>query len=35
MDTLDRAFDAAGNQVWGSKGEPYQFRWVNSLKGDR
>ncbi|WP_199329359.1 chromophore lyase CpcT/CpeT [Coleofasciculus sp. FACHB-1120] len=28
MDTLDRAFDAAGNQVWGSKGEPYQFRWV-------
>lgn len=29
MDTLDRAFDAAGNQVWGSKGEPYQFRWIN------
>lgn len=27
MDTMDRAFDAAGNQVWGSKGEPYQFRW--------
>lgn len=28
MDTWDRAFDAAGNQVWGAKGAPYQFRWV-------
>lgn len=28
MDTWDRAFDAAGNQVWGAKGEPYQFRWI-------
>lgn len=28
MDTLDRAFDAAGNQVWGAKNEPYQFRWI-------
>lgn len=28
MDTLDRGFDAAGKQIWGATGEPYQFRWV-------
>jgi hypothetical protein len=27
MDTWDRGFDAAGNQVWGAKDKPYQFRW--------
>lgn len=25
MDTWDRGFDAAGNQVWGAKDKPYQF----------
>ncbi len=28
MDTLDRGFDAAGNQIWGAKEAPYQFRWI-------
>ncbi|MEM8807159.1 MAG: chromophore lyase CpcT/CpeT [Cyanobacteria bacterium P01_G01_bin.38] len=28
MDTWDRGFDAAGNQVWGAEDEPYQYRWV-------
>jgi len=32
MDTLDRGFDAAGNQIWGAKEEPYQFRWIDSGK---
>lgn len=35
MDTLDRGFDAAGNQIWGAKDEPYKFRWINKVKGDR
>lgn len=26
MDTWDRGFDAAGNQVWGAEDEAYQFR---------
>ncbi len=30
MDTLDRAFDAAGNFLWGAKDLPYQFRWVEA-----
>lgn len=29
MDTLDRGFDADGNQVWGAKDEPYKFRWID------
>lgn len=29
MDTWDRGFDAAGNQVWGAKEESYQFRWIS------
>ncbi|MEC4984489.1 MAG: chromophore lyase CpcT/CpeT [Oscillatoria sp. PMC 1068.18] len=29
MDTWDRGFDAAGNQVWGAENEAYQFRWVD------
>ena len=29
MDTWDRGFDAAGNQVWGAKNESYQFRWID------
>lgn len=33
MDTLDRGFDADGNQVWGAKNYPYQFRWINSVPG--
>ncbi|MEO1403883.1 MAG: chromophore lyase CpcT/CpeT [Cyanobacteria bacterium J06635_1] len=28
MDTWDRGFDAAGNQVWGAQDEPYQYRWL-------
>lgn len=28
MDTLDRGFDASGNQVWGATNETYQFRWI-------
>ena len=33
MDTWDRGFDASGNQVWGAKDKPYQFRWIsNSFK---
>ncbi len=32
MDTLDRGFDAAGNQIWGAKEEPYQFRWIDGGK---
>lgn len=32
MDTLDRGFDAAGNQIWGAKEEPYQFRWIEKGK---
>ncbi|MBE9193626.1 chromophore lyase CpcT/CpeT [Gloeocapsopsis crepidinum LEGE 06123] len=28
MDTWDRGFDAAGNQVWGAQSEAYQFRWI-------
>lgn len=35
MDTLDRGFDAAGNQVWGAKDKPYQFRWINAGERDR
>lgn len=35
MDTLDRGFDAAGNQIWGAKEEPYQFRWIDRMKGKR
>jgi hypothetical protein len=31
MDTWDRGFDAEGNQVWGAKEEPYQYRWLNNL----
>ena len=34
MDTLDRGFDAAGNQIWGAKEEPYQFRWIDTVKAD-
>ena len=30
MDTYDRGFDAAGNQVWGANDESYQFRWVKN-----
>ena len=33
MDTLDRGFDAAANQIWGAKEEPYQFRWIGGGKG--
>ena len=33
MDTYDRGFDAAGNQVWGADDESYQFRWVKSNNG--
>ena len=29
MDTWDRGFDAAGNQVWGAQDKPYEFRWIN------
>ena len=29
MDTWDRGFDAAGNQVWGAEETPYQYRWVD------
>ena len=29
MDTWDRGFDAAGNQVWGAKNESYQFLWID------
>jgi hypothetical protein len=32
MDTWDRGFNANGNQVWGAKDKPYQFRWIDSLK---
>lgn len=35
MDTLDRGFNAAGNQIWGAKDKPYQFRWIDSMKGKR
>lgn len=35
MDTWDRGFDATGNQVWGAKDKPYQFRWVKSATGNR
>ncbi|MEM9091780.1 MAG: chromophore lyase CpcT/CpeT [Cyanobacteria bacterium P01_F01_bin.53] len=27
MDTWDRGFDADGNQLWGAKEIPYQYRW--------
>ncbi len=30
MDTWDRGFDAAGQQVWGATTDPYQFRRQNS-----
>lgn len=30
MDTWDRGYDASGNQVWGAKDKPYQFRWIDS-----
>ena len=29
MDTWDRGFDAAGNQVWGAQDKPYEFRWIS------
>lgn len=35
MDTLDRGFDAAGNQIWGAKDEPYKFRWIESAKREQ
>ncbi|NEP17414.1 MAG: chorismate mutase [Leptolyngbya sp. SIO4C1] len=28
MDTWDRGFDAAGEQLWGADGEPYRYRWL-------
>ncbi len=28
MDTWDRGYDEAGNQVWGAENEGYQYRWV-------
>ena len=31
MDTWDRGFDATGNQVWGAKDKPYQFRRIVSI----
>jgi len=31
MNTWDRGFDATGNQVWGAKDKPYQFRRIDSL----
>lgn len=35
MNTWDRGFDATGNQVWGAKDKPYQFRWIDSLRSAR
>lgn len=29
MDTWDKGFDTAGNQVWGARNESYQFRWID------
>ena len=29
MDTWDRGFDQAGNQVWGAQDKPYEFRWID------
>lgn len=31
METWDRGFDAAGNQVWGAQDKPYQFRKLISV----
>ncbi|MEO1299444.1 MAG: chromophore lyase CpcT/CpeT, partial [Cyanobacteria bacterium J06636_16] len=32
MDTWDRGFDAAGNQVWGAEDTAYEFRWRDRPK---
>jgi hypothetical protein len=29
MDTWDRGFNAQGQQIWGARDRPYQFRWLN------
>lgn len=34
MDTSDRGFDAEGNQIWGAKERPYQFRRNISGQGE-
>lgn len=32
MNTQDRGFDAAGNQVWGAQEQSYEFRWVQRTR---
>ncbi|MEO0867450.1 MAG: chromophore lyase CpcT/CpeT [Cyanobacteria bacterium J06642_11] len=29
MDTWDRGFSSAGDQVWGAETEPYEYRWAH------